>query len=420
MSRAHATSRIIIAALFAGACVPTVQAQCTTLLGDLFQLGPRPHGGNGDPRDAAIHDGLNGYWPMQGPPGVKWRTPDNQTTGWSFAASSVDLLEPLEDMIFSSNGTVVGEGHAAALLDFTPPAEPFTLSVDVSPIQTLADGVYVGFTSSGALADNFAAFGAIWVSVDGFGQWDLWANGTTEHLASGVAGPLWGWTGWIPVVITFDPGTLGVTGSVAGTPFGPITLSQPPTINFAGMEAHNIITTFQVANNFQVRTGGGPTVSIPLGGGFRCPGSIAFFVATTNAAGTPRIVWRWRGMPLSDGVLPGVGIVAGANSTALSISILEAGAIGTIDCVVASECGVAISPSLPLVVGLAGDADRNGMVNFADVTSVLSTWGMDYSPNSGTGDADYDGDVDFADITAVLARWGRLCLGAAAEAPGGS
>jgi hypothetical protein len=173
---------------------------------------------------------------MRGPSEVKWRTPDNQTDNWSFAASSVDPLEPLENIDLASNGTVVGEGHAAALLDFTPPAQPFTLSVDVSPIQTLADGVYVGFTSSGVLVDNFASFGSVWMSVNGFGQWELWANGTTGHLASG--------------------------------------------------------------------------------------------------------------------------------------------AIGVIDCVVASECGVATSASVQLIVGSAGDAVRNGQVNFADVMRVLAHWGL--------------------------------------------
>jgi hypothetical protein len=50
-----------------------------------------------------------------------------------------------------------------------------------------------------------------------------------------------------------------------------------------------------------------------------------------------------------------------------------------------------------------GDADDNGCVNFADITEVLSLFGLTHCLK--TGDADRDGDVDFADITAVQANF---------------
>jgi hypothetical protein len=50
-----------------------------------------------------------------------------------------------------------------------------------------------------------------------------------------------------------------------------------------------------------------------------------------------------------------------------------------------------------------GDAESDGVVNFADVTSVLSNFGL--TDCLRMGDADRDGDRDFADITEVLANF---------------
>lgn len=56
-----------------------------------------------------------------------------------------------------------------------------------------------------------------------------------------------------------------------------------------------------------------------------------------------------------------------------------------------------------------GDADASGTVNFADISAVLTNWGSNYLPSTGTGDANGTGIVDFADITAVLQGWGIAC-----------
>ncbi|MBL8746105.1 MAG: hypothetical protein JNK58_07090 [Phycisphaerae bacterium] len=50
-----------------------------------------------------------------------------------------------------------------------------------------------------------------------------------------------------------------------------------------------------------------------------------------------------------------------------------------------------------------GDAETDGVVNFADITSVLSNFGL--TDCLRMGDADRDGDRDFADITEVLANF---------------
>lgn len=56
-----------------------------------------------------------------------------------------------------------------------------------------------------------------------------------------------------------------------------------------------------------------------------------------------------------------------------------------------------------------GDADGDGDRDFADITAVLSSFGL-FPGAFGPGDADGDGDVDFADITSVLQGFELPCL----------
>jgi hypothetical protein len=59
---------------------------------------------------------------------------------------------------------------------------------------------------------------------------------------------------------------------------------------------------------------------------------------------------------------------------------------------------------------LYGDANHDCVVNFADLTFVLTNWGFASAPGSGgSGDANDDGMVNFADITAALTGWGSAC-----------
>lgn len=59
----------------------------------------------------------------------------------------------------------------------------------------------------------------------------------------------------------------------------------------------------------------------------------------------------------------------------------------------------------PICVGDAND-DRD--VNFADITSVLASFGLTGEPGF-AGDADRSGSINFADITFVLSNWGNSC-----------
>jgi hapalindole H/12-epi-hapalindole U/12-epi-fischerindole U synthase len=63
----------------------------------------------------------------------------------------------------------------------------------------------------------------------------------------------------------------------------------------------------------------------------------------------------------------------------------------------------------PIPVACAGDANGDTAVNFADITSVLGSFGASYAPGTGPGDADRNGVVNFADITVVLGNFGAGC-----------
>jgi len=57
-----------------------------------------------------------------------------------------------------------------------------------------------------------------------------------------------------------------------------------------------------------------------------------------------------------------------------------------------------------------GDANGDGQVNFADITAILSNWGVGSAPGSASpGDANNNGVVNFEDITTVLSNWAVTC-----------
>ncbi len=65
----------------------------------------------------------------------------------------------------------------------------------------------------------------------------------------------------------------------------------------------------------------------------------------------------------------------------------------------------------PPFVCCVGNADGNNVVDFDDITTILSNWLEGNGPSSPNqdGDANCDGDVDFDDITDVLSNWLDTC-----------
>lgn len=142
----------------------------------------------------------------------------------------------------------------------------------------------------------------------------------------------------------------------------------------------------------------------PIGGDVGAPGS---FSVEVTAEGTEPLAYQWLrdGVPLEDG-----GNVSGSTSPFLLIDPITTHDSGLYEVIVSNDCGEdQQSIGITVFAACPGDADRNGMVNFADVTSVLANFLMNYLPGSGIGDANVDGIVNFADITNVLANFGAAC-----------
>ncbi len=97
---------------------------------------------------------------------------------------------------------------------------------------------------------------------------------------------------------------------------------------------------------------------------------------------------------------------SGPTNGSVALGLFKPGAVMSI-------AGVTDVPLAVVVVPpphCTGDANGDRVIDFADITAVLSNWGASYTPGSGgAGDANDDGSVDFADITAVLSSWGAVC-----------
>jgi hypothetical protein len=59
--------------------------------------------------------------------------------------------------------------------------------------------------------------------------------------------------------------------------------------------------------------------------------------------------------------------------------------------------------------GCTGDVDGNGVVNFADVSMLLASWGGSGGSCLTSADVNGDGLINFGDITVVLANWDAQC-----------
>jgi hypothetical protein len=157
----------------------------------------------------------------------------------------------------------------------------------------------------------------------------------------------------------------------------------------------------------------------PVPGGF---GLLSPVDQSTVGSLTPTLAWdpSPNALRYDVSILTGFGItiqVYEATVFATSIDI-PAGILlydAAYDWSVAAVNDVGSTPSTPAAARFFtppcfGDADDDRMVNFADVTEILTTWGSAYAANeSGPGDANSDDVVNFADVTEVLENWGQVC-----------
>ncbi len=94
----------------------------------------------------------------------------------------------------------------------------------------------------------------------------------------------------------------------------------------------------------------------------------------------------------------------------LVVDVDAGAALGLRDLSVSNSDGSATSPgAIEIVEDCPGDANFDGVVDFADLTTTLGEWLSDYGAAIGPGDADRDGTVGFADVTTVLGNWLTPC-----------
>lgn len=160
-------------------------------------------------------------------------------------------------------------------------------------------------------------------------------------------------------------------------------------------------------NTFVLPAPAAPVVIVPPADASPVEGES--FVLSVEAAGRGPWSYQWfmGAEALSDG-----GRISGSQTAALMITGAELSDAGVYRVEISNDCGTSSAQATVTVVPPAsckGDANGDGVVNFADITSVLANFGMEYSPGSGPGDANGDGIVTFADVTSVLANWAFEC-----------
>ena len=187
-----------------------------------------------------------------------WATPDvHQMPTWGFAVASLDpaVVEPVGSLDgLGQNGVLISdtnptiESNNAALLPFVQPAGPVTLSTSiVSGWYTTA----IGFTSSGALADNFETSGLAWFVIrmplttpggqGSIATWELHTNGYNGPSASGtmVLG------GYNHVAVSYDPTAGKVAASIEGVPVASLDYVVSG-VQYVGFQGNGIVNDFLV------------------------------------------------------------------------------------------------------------------------------------------------------------------------------
>ncbi len=236
---------------------------------------------------------------------------------------------------------------------------------------------------------------------------------TTLYFASGIA-PDWGLGARNALSWTYELRPLGPAG-LGGFSIPASQILVAGAEAFAGMA----VVAQHIQNRLKITV---VSVSnpLPLIGG----GSISVDVAALNAyeldTTSPRLFWRIGdsgdftqelmsliaplGRYTASLVSPPCGesiqYYVQAQATDGGFAFLPASAPGSVLTSSGASC-----PDCP------GDADGNRLIDFVDITAILSNWGSQGAagPPMNIGDGNYDGVVNFDDINAALANWGVEC-----------
>ena len=133
------------------------------------------------------------------------------------------------------------------------------------------------------------------------------------------------------------------------------------------------------------------------------PGGSAQFAVTTEGAGPVFVRWQreipqgsgiWVDVP--NGLVPGLGVVAGALTPTLEISSLDQNARGFFRAVITNACGSLNSTPAELIFCPA-DFNSDGFLDFFDYDGYVECFETETCPPGRTADFNRDGFVDFFD-----------------------
>ena len=153
----------------------------------------------------------------------------------------------------------------------------------------------------------------------------------------------------------------------------------------------------------------GPQVLVPPQNLTRNVGEAAEFAVTATGVGELGYQWRRNGVDLADGPA-----ISGATTAVLTLDPVGLPSAGSYDVVVTTACGTVTSaPATLTVLGIVGDLNCDGDVNFDDIDPFVlalqsaSQYAAAY-PDCERALADCNGDsvIDFDDIDAFVALLG--------------
>lgn len=241
--------------------LPQVAPEPGVLIHESFGWGStnlRPVGSKGALSWIPEKPSLSGYWvEYPGSKTLAWQAPDTRHWKWAQVGGYLDpyaLHSVLDDLNAGAASSVDGLQPAArpaptALLPFTPPAQPWSVSMEVTPLALANSYVAIGLTASGITLDNFNTVGQTWLSVRK--QSDYYSPVVYEWRRNGSTGPLLA-TGVLPdevwnrLVLRVDPVAQTLSAEVNGTRLGSTAWTDVP--RYVGFEGVG------TADNFVVRT----------------------------------------------------------------------------------------------------------------------------------------------------------------------
>lgn len=152
----------------------------------------------------------------------------------------------------------------------------------------------------------------------------------------------------------------------------------------------------------------------PRGAGFEVGETVQLSVTPASGYefnGPLSYQWKRNGNVVVDGAggaSVGGGVVSGAGTRTLTIVGAGLSDKGTYRCTVSNSCGSVVSAAAMVGPECPGDLNGDGGVNSADLSVVLSSYGLSVAPGS-AGDVNADGVVDGKDLMVILSLFGGVC-----------